>query len=100
MFRTRLYHDSPSHLTETQWEILQPLIPPTKLDASFSLHERQTIVDAILSVLHSGCPWRSLPHDVPAWQTVLPLFPHLEARRRLGPRAHRPAHAGLSQARS
>ncbi len=57
-----------------QWKILEPLIPPIKSDAAFYLHERRTIVDAILYVLRSGCPWRALPHDFPAWQTVHHYF--------------------------
>ncbi len=34
------------------------------------LYERREIVNAILYVLRSGCPWRLLPHDFPAWGTV------------------------------
>ena len=74
MFRTRLYHDYSSNLTDAQWEILEPLIPPIKPDAAFHLHERRCLVDAILYVLRSGCPWRALPHDFPAWQTVYHYF--------------------------
>lgn len=70
MFKTRLYRDSPSNLTDEQWAILEPLIPPLSPNAAFYRHERRAIVDAILYVLRSGCPWRSLPHDFPAWQTV------------------------------
>lgn len=74
MFRTRLYRDYPSNLTDAQWEILEPFIPPISPNATFHLHERRTIVDAILYVLRSGCPWRALPHDFPAWQTVHHYF--------------------------
>src|SRR5216117_1287051 len=41
---------------------------------------RRAIVNAILYVLRSGCPWRVLPLDFPAWQTVYYYF-------RRGPRA-------------
>lgn len=74
MFKTRLYRAYPSNLTDEQWNLLEPFIPAIKPDAVFSLHERRTIVDAILYVLRSGCPWRSLPHDFPAWQTVYHYF--------------------------
>ncbi len=43
-------------------------------DAAYHLHERREIVNAILYVLRSGCPWRSLPHDLPAWGTVYHYF--------------------------
>jgi putative transposase len=32
------------------------------------------VVDAIFYVLRSGCAWRMLPHDFPAWQTVYGYF--------------------------
>jgi putative transposase len=74
MYSSRLYHAYPSNLTDEQWKILEPLIPPISPNAAFYLHERRAIVDAILYVLRSGCPWRSLPHDFPAWQTVHHYF--------------------------
>jgi len=36
--------------------------------------ERREIVNAILYVLRSGCPWRLLPHEFPAWGTVYDYF--------------------------
>lgn len=74
MYKTRLYRDYSSNLTDEQWKILEPLIPAISPNAAFYLHERRAIVDAILYVLRSGCPWRSLPHDFPAWQTVHHYF--------------------------
>lgn len=73
-FRTRLYQAYPSNLTDAQWAVLEPLIPAIKPDAAFYVHARRAIVDAILYVLRSGCPWRALPHDFPAWQTVYHYF--------------------------
>ena len=32
------------------------------------------IVNALLYVLGSGCPWRHLPHDLPPWPTVWTYF--------------------------
>ncbi len=74
MFSTRLQRAYPSDLTDSQWELLAPLIPPVKPDAVYYLHERRDLVNAILYVLRSGCPWRSLPHDFPAWGTVYYSF--------------------------
>ncbi|MBA2681576.1 MAG: IS5 family transposase [Ktedonobacteraceae bacterium] len=74
MYSTRLQRAYPSDLTDAQWDLLVPLIPPLKPDASYHLHERRESVNVILSVLRSGCPWRSLPHDLPAWGTVYHSF--------------------------
>ena len=74
MYSTRLEHAYSSDLTDAQWELLVPLIPPIKPDAAFYLHERRALVNGMLYVLRSGCPWRLLPRDFPAWSTVYHYF--------------------------
>jgi transposase len=64
----------PSDLTDAQWKVVQPLIPAIAPDAAYQVHERREIVNAILYVLRSGCPWRLLPHEFPAWGTVYYYF--------------------------
>src|SRR5215472_7892877 len=64
----------PSDLTDAQWAILEPLIPPPAEEAPNLTYERRELVNAILYVLRSGCPWRLLPHDFPAWGTVYWYF--------------------------
>jgi putative transposase len=61
---------SPSDVTEEEWTILEPLIPPVKPGGRPPEIERRAMVNAILSVLRSGCPWRLLPHDLPNGSTV------------------------------
>src|SRR5713101_3966628 len=60
----------PSDLTDAQWEVLEPLIPAVAEDATNVAYSRREIVNVILYVLRSGCPWRLVPHDLPAWGTV------------------------------
>jgi transposase len=74
MFSTPLQRAYPSDLSDAEWELLAPLIPPLSTDAAYHLHERRDLVNAILYVLRSGCPWRLLPHDFPAWSTVYYYF--------------------------
>ena len=64
----------PSDLTDGQWVLLEPLIPAMKEDAAYWIHTRREIVNAIMYVLRSGCPWRLLPHEFPAWGTVYSYF--------------------------
>src|SRR6266702_5478909 len=64
----------PSDLTDAQWELLDPLIPRPSLEGRPPIYERREIVNAILYVLRSGCPWRLLPHDLPAWGTAYDYF--------------------------
>src|SRR3984893_17582101 len=63
-----------SDLTDKQWEILRPLIPLPSLEGRPATVERRELVNAILYVLRSGCPWRLLPHEFPAWGTVYYYF--------------------------
>src|SRR6266851_1477102 len=60
----------PSDLTDAQWELLEPLIPQPSLQGRRPFVSRREVVNAILYVLRSGCPWRLLPHEYPKWQTV------------------------------
>lgn len=63
-----------SDLTDKQWEVLGPMIPLASLEGRPPTVERREIVNAILYVLRSGCPWRLLPHEFPAWGTVYYYF--------------------------
>ena len=63
-----------SDLTDGQWELLEPLIPAVAEDATNVAYERREIVNGILYVLRSGCPWRLVPHDLPAWGTLYWYF--------------------------
>ena len=64
----------PSDLTDAEWEILEPLIPAISEEAVNVKYTRREIVNGILYVLRSGCPWRLMPHDLPAWGTVHDYF--------------------------
>jgi putative transposase len=62
----------PSDLTDAQWRLLEPLLrerepggpgrPPTV--------DLREVVNALLYIKQTGCPWRYLPHDLPARSTV------------------------------
>jgi putative transposase len=66
--------DYPSDLTDAQFAILEPLLPPAKPGGrprSVNLHD---VVDAILYVNRTGCQWRALPKDYPPWSTAYDYF--------------------------
>ena len=64
----------PSDLTDAEWAVIQPHFQPKDRRGSACLHPRKRIVDAILYVVKSGCPWRMLPNDFPKWKTVYDHF--------------------------
>ncbi len=60
----------PSDLTDEHWKLLEPLVPALSAELTYHMYERHKIVNATLYVLCSGCSWRLLPHEFPAWGTV------------------------------
>ena len=70
----------PSDLTDEQWEILGPLLPPAKPGGRPRTVDLREVVNGILYLLRSGCPWRMVPHDLPPWQTLYNRdFPYWES---------------------
>ncbi len=64
----------PTDLSDAEWAIISPFIPPAKTGGRHCLHTRREIVNAILYDLRSGGAWRLLPHDLPPWKTVYHYF--------------------------
>jgi putative transposase len=64
----------PSDLTDAQWEELAPLLPAAKWGGRPRTVDLREVVNAILYVLRSGCPWRMIPHDLPPWGTAWGYF--------------------------
>jgi transposase len=60
----------PSDLTDQEWAILEPLIPPAKPGGRPRTVDIRCVINAILYVLRTGCQWRALPHDFLPWSTV------------------------------
>jgi putative transposase len=64
----------PSDMTDEEWAILEPLIPPARSGGRPRTVEMREIVNAILYILRSGCQWRILPYEFPPWSTVWTYF--------------------------
>ncbi len=60
----------PSDLTDAQWAILEPLIPPAKPGGRPREVDMREVINGILYILRTGAGWRHLPHDFPPHQTV------------------------------
>jgi transposase len=64
----------PSDLTDQAWAILEPLIPQAKPGGHPRTVDMREVLNAVLYVLCTGCQWRALPRDFPAWSTVWSYF--------------------------
>jgi putative transposase len=60
----------PSDLTDEQWSMIEPMIPPAELGGRHRSVDMREVVNGILYLLRTGCSWRQLPHDLPPWGTV------------------------------
>src|SRR5687767_2105966 len=58
----------PTDLTDAEWAILEPLVPPSQPGGRPPAHARRELINAMLYVLRGGLAWRSMPHDLPPWQ--------------------------------
>ena len=64
----------PSDLTDEQWAILEPLVPPPKHGGRHREVNIREVINAILYVDRSGCQWEMLPHDLLSKGTVYDYF--------------------------
>jgi len=64
----------PSDIADAEWEIISSLLPEAKLIGRPRQVDLREIINGIFYVLHEGCTWRALPHDLPPWQTVYNYF--------------------------
>ena len=52
----------PCDLTDKEWEILRPLLPPRAKEGRPRADDRQTL-NGILYVLSTGCRWEDVPPE-------------------------------------
>jgi len=60
----------PSDLTDAEWALVEPRIPPAKRGGRHRSVDLREILNASLFVLSTGCQWRALPKDLPPRSTV------------------------------
>jgi transposase len=63
-----------SDLSDAEWAIIEPLLPPPKSTGRPIKYPRREIVNGMLYVLRNGSTWRDMPHDLPPWRSVYWYF--------------------------
>ncbi|MQY40456.1 IS5 family transposase IS468A [Streptomyces sp. RB17] len=71
----------PSDLSDEQWMLIEPMITAWKQDrvarsatGDPGACDLREVVNAIFYQNRTGCQWRYLPHDLPAWSAVFYYF--------------------------
>jgi transposase len=59
-----------SDLTDEEWALIEPLIPPAKHGGRKRAVNLREILNGIFYVLWTGCQWKALPKDLPPKSTV------------------------------
>src|SRR5205814_8543766 len=60
----------PSDLTDAEWALVEPLIPPARRGGNKRTVNLREVVDGLMYVLSTGCQWRAIPKDLPPRSTV------------------------------
>jgi transposase len=57
-------------LSEAEWRLLEPLLPPERGRKSRPAFDNRQIVNGILWRIRTGAPWRDLPEKYGKWMTI------------------------------
>lgn len=64
----------PSDLTDAQWVIVEPLLPPAKSGGRPREVDLREVFNSLLYLNRTGCQWDMLPHDLLPKSTVFEYF--------------------------
>ena len=90
----------PSDLTDAEWALVGPLIPPARRGGRPRDVDIREVLNAVFYLLSTGCQWDALPKDLPPKSTVYEYFSltHRAAQvRRHAQALDRRAHLRLDQ---
>jgi Putative transposase of IS4/5 family (DUF4096) len=59
-----------AELTDAEWCLVQPLLPPQKPTTGRPRHDHRTVLAGILWVVRSGASWRAMPTEYGKWETA------------------------------
>ena len=63
-----------SKLTNTQWKLIEPLLPGKPSDPGRTGFDNRKTLEGILWIMRTGAPWRDLPADFGKWGTIYQRF--------------------------
>src|SRR3954469_14349318 len=84
-------------LTDVQWDILRPLLPPPPGGGRPRTTDSREVLNAILYNLRTGCAWELLPHDFPPPGTVYEYYSKWRRDGTIG-RIHDALHRAVREA--
>ncbi|MBO9998555.1 MAG: transposase [Cyanobacteria bacterium SID2] len=70
----------PSDLSDAEWKSIEPLLPQETSRGRPRTVNMREVLNGISYVLHSGCQWSMMPHDLPPYSTVYRYFQKLQRK--------------------
>jgi transposase len=64
----------PSDLTDAEWALVAPLIPPGKRGGGKRTVVLREVINGLMYILSTGCQWRAIPKDLPPRSTLYDYF--------------------------
>lgn len=64
----------PSDLSDEEWALVEPLIPPGKQGGGKRKVVLREVVNGLMYILSTGCQWRAVPKDLPPRSTLFDYF--------------------------
>ena len=64
----------PSDLTDDEWGLVEPPIPPGKTGGGRRTVIMREVVNGLMYILSTGCQWRAIPRDLPPKSSVYNYF--------------------------
>ena len=80
----------PSDLTDAEWALVEPLIPPAKRGGNKRTVDMREVVSGLMYILSTGCQWAALPKDLAPRSTVHDYFARWDWDGTLGRIHHAP----------
>src|SRR5437762_9181686 len=71
----------PSDVTEEEWAVIAPLIPPARRGGRKRSVNIREVFNGVLYILSTGCQWRAIPKDLPPRSTLFHSLAEWEADR-------------------
>lgn len=62
--------DREALLTDDQWELIEPLLPPQRSGKGRPMRDHRQVVEGVIYRYRCGLAWRDLPSSFGPWQTV------------------------------
>jgi transposase len=69
----------PSDVTEKEWAVIVPLIPPARRGGRKRTVNIREVFNGVLYILSTGCQWRAIPKDLPPRSTLFHYLAGWEA---------------------